>query len=670
MSTTYHASHPVVPYDAGYTMQHSRPRPVVPPSQHHYTRPQSQQQQLPQLPPHSTVTAGYQPPTTYHAQQPAVTVRPSVTIPAPAVPAPTVPASYAAGPSYQATRSTSPKASTSTVTERRGTTKSGAELLTQSSSHVPRCINPNGGTMADLAADMTCLFWFESVEVIRAAKKVQPRTEFIPALTSYARPEPGFTKWVSGILSTTQVTQNVIVLALLFIYRLKMANPAVRGRPGSEYRLLTVALMLGNKFLDDNTYTNKTWADVSQIQVSEIHVMEVEFLSNMRYNLLVTAEEWEQWLKTMANFVQYCQRAGEKPVMSPILALPSPTAVIPSPSQNMFSSPLPSPTNLISQMPQTLPPPTRTSSVAYPPNPVLPNPTIRHNLHPASSPLSVECSPTPSRKRSLDEETVDYPAKRAARQGPSMGMGMASIRPGSSTNGSLPAQPMRLPMPNLTVVTNPITTTQPSYIPSTTAPAGPLASSYATTQTSLPPLGHGIRAMSTVYPPVSSVAQQAIPVTTVATSIPVTTAPMQQYAPSVLSEAGSVGYRTPTKHHSPAAHGAYAALSPLNDSFPPPSLHTPAVHTPVTHSPIVYLHDRSSPYKPVRNVNRLLYPPSASLNDYHMSLQPSQMHYQPLGRRNDLRTGVVPDFVLTPGRTAALHQNHAQTQGRHPYSSQ
>lgn len=49
------------------------------------------------------------------------------------------------------------------------------------------------------------------------------------------------------MLSTTQVSQNVILLALLFIYRLKKLVPTVNGKAGSEYRLLTVALMLGNK---------------------------------------------------------------------------------------------------------------------------------------------------------------------------------------------------------------------------------------------------------------------------------------------------------------------------------------------------------------------------------------------------------------------------------------
>lgn len=48
----------------------------------------------------------------------------------------------------------------------------------------------------------------------------------------------------------TQVSQNVILLALMFIYRLKRLNPGVKGKVGSEFRLLTVALMLGNKCMN------------------------------------------------------------------------------------------------------------------------------------------------------------------------------------------------------------------------------------------------------------------------------------------------------------------------------------------------------------------------------------------------------------------------------------
>ena len=61
--------------------------------------------------------------------------------------------------------------------------------------------------------------------------------------------------------------------------------------------------------MDDNTYTNKTWAEVSHLQVTDIHVMEVEFLSNMRYQLLVSADDWDQWLLDIASIIRYCQHA-------------------------------------------------------------------------------------------------------------------------------------------------------------------------------------------------------------------------------------------------------------------------------------------------------------------------------------------------------------------------
>lgn len=96
---------------------------------------------------------------------------------------------------------------------------------------------------------MTCLFWFESVDQLKHAECFQAgqQSSIVTRLPSLAKPDAQFRKWVLSVLSTTQVTQNVILLALLFIYRLKMSTPQIKGREGSEYRLLIVALMLGNK---------------------------------------------------------------------------------------------------------------------------------------------------------------------------------------------------------------------------------------------------------------------------------------------------------------------------------------------------------------------------------------------------------------------------------------
>jgi hypothetical protein len=168
----------------------------------------------------------------------------------------------------------------------------------------------------------------------------------IQPLVPDAHPTIGFKKWVATILTTTQVAQNVILLALLFIYRLKLTNPTVKGKPGSEYRLLTVALMLGNKFLDDNTYTNKTWAEVSGISVQEVHIMEVEFLSNMRYSLFTSKAKWEEWHGILGKFGTFFDRASRVPASGTISPIGPPTASLavphnfnPSPPTTQQTSP-------------------------------------------------------------------------------------------------------------------------------------------------------------------------------------------------------------------------------------------------------------------------------------------------------------------------------------------
>ena len=96
-------------------------------------------------------------------------------------------------------------------------------------------------------SQITCFFWFESTHTILLVEDASSSPAPVTPLVPEASPTTGFRKWVTTILSMTQVSQNVILLALMFIYRLKRLNPGVKGKVGSEFRLLTVALMLGNK---------------------------------------------------------------------------------------------------------------------------------------------------------------------------------------------------------------------------------------------------------------------------------------------------------------------------------------------------------------------------------------------------------------------------------------
>lgn len=325
--------------------------------------------------------------------------------------------------------------------------------------------------------------------------------------------------------------------------------------------------------------------------------MEVEFLSNMRYNLLASKGEWESWLQKLSCFHEYYDQALRLPA-SPIHAIP--------PS---YVSPIPSPTG-------TMPP-----------------------ILPEMAPVTpTKMTTLPPRKRSLEDTTPDHPAKRPA---PGVRLSMPTAPQNINYSAST-----RLPAP-LSITTNQVHNLPPPHTgthaqSSYNAPTGYLPpSAHMQNQVSLPPLQPGMRAMSTVYhqPPQVNIAPPQPMSTTMTSALPSTSFPA-----STLPSQTPGGYGSAPKRHSPGSLTPFAS-SPMPDPFSA----GPVVHTPIANSPTVYLQHRNSPYRPIRHVNTLLYPPpSASLDQYHLGvpIPPTQMHYQPIGRRNDVRTGIVPEFVV------------------------
>lgn len=452
--------------------------------------------------------------------------------------------------------------------------------------------------------------------------------------------------------------------------------------------------------LDDNTYTNKTWAEVSGISVTEIHVMEVEFLSNMRYGLLASKEEWEEWLVKLAKFWEYCERAQR--------AAPSPPVLPSTGNRNSFTSPLPSPTGMTQltpggqQTPQTLHAYSPTSNAPHGNNPATWPSAYQQSS--ATSPLALKPVLQGYRKRSYpDEDPTEPPPKRMNRQQlPSQpqpqlpGQDLSYQIPDDQSRRFVPSstaasESLRLPVPSLSLNTN----TQPLTSGMAQATAGQYAS-HQPSALSLPPLVPGVRAMSTVFPPSASAFAPQLPV--LGSSVP-SVPPLPAPSITPTSSFPPSNYGTPTKRLSPQGAftpggGAYAS-SPLTDSFnnnmtPMGNLgNGSGVRTPISNSPSVYLQQRPSPYKPVRHVNTLLYPPpSAFLHQYHISngVPPSQMHYQPLGRRNEFRTGVVPEFAMArnnlfnpmqhhglppvPAQNMQQMQHGQATQGQNPLNGQ
>lgn len=90
-----------------------------------------------------------------------------------------------------------------------------------------------------------------------------------------------FRKYVFQILSSTRLPSSTILLGLFYLSsRMRQLSSQRVYQAGSAqlYRMLTVSLLLGSKFLDDNTFQNKSWSEVSNIPVADLNKMELEWL--------------------------------------------------------------------------------------------------------------------------------------------------------------------------------------------------------------------------------------------------------------------------------------------------------------------------------------------------------------------------------------------------------
>ncbi|KAI5807093.1 hypothetical protein EDC01DRAFT_609031 [Geopyxis carbonaria] len=487
--------------------------------------------------------------------------------------------------------------------KKRTSTRTGATMI------VPATINSSKQNLAEFAAQMTCLFWFESTPMLhKIAESPKPHPQApLPIFSVDATPTSGFRKWVTTILATTQVSQNVVLLALLFVYRLKKLNPQVQGKPGSEFRLFTVALMLGNKFLDDNTYTNKTWAEVSGINVQEIHIMEVEFLSNMRYSLYVGEAEWREWHTKLGRLWYFYDRASKA---SMEMAMPSAANFAPSIPTAL---PSPPPSNSSSPPFRYAGPPVSSSMSATVPQ-YLPVPSALNPPHVPHMAMPLPDFDPLQRKRSFDyNNAMQPPAKRMANKQPpklSVSVPQYAAAPIPSTHIS--------PVPRVAVsdgfMSQHYQQPQQHHQPQLPRPnISPVAAVHPSYQAQLPL--PGARSISMVY--------NHSPVH--ATAPPMMSMSHQNTLPPYNSAQTSPYAQSHSVHHS-------AASSPTTPVF--------ASHS--QRSPTWILGNRDSPYRPVRTVNTLLVPPhSAAPQPQQLGYE--QMHYQPLQKaRSEYRTGTVP----------------------------
>ena len=356
---------------------------------------------------------------------------------------------------------------------------------------------------------------------------------------------------------------------------------AIKVAPSQKSFLIVV--------LDDNTYTNKTWSDVTKIlHVHDIKIMEVEFLSQMRYNLFVSPQQWEEWKTRVSRMYIYhrdClrQRSIPKKVFHTNIPSSPPVSTIPTSPPFVEQQPYIPGSPFRMYFPQQSVPERMAS-----PRRVLPL-----DNSPSSASAAVHARVT-SRKRSREETMpggLQPPSKRYQQypQQAPLGMQMSNHQPHrvqysvdtiQQTFHQFP-QSQKQPRVSLSV-TLPDQIHSPSYLPQ--YPLQPPSPSYPTSPYAVSPLSPFSTASN-----YNSLSPYAVP-------------PHRQTQQSTPSQPSVV----------------------LENQGPPTG------YSSGFSSPYKYLENRYSPYAPVRPVRTLpsqFIPPRMQWS----MISPEELWYQPLG---------------------------------------
>lgn len=135
-----------------------------------------------------------------------------------------------------------------------------------------------------------------TLEIPNTVDSIQPSVNTVNAM---------FRKFVAQILSSTRLPSSTILLGLEYLSTRMRGLPNSHRSQGHVYRMLTTALLLASKFLDDNTFQNKSWAEVTGIPVQELNTLEMEWLVEISWHLHVDPtgkkgfeiwrQTWDKW---------------------------------------------------------------------------------------------------------------------------------------------------------------------------------------------------------------------------------------------------------------------------------------------------------------------------------------------------------------------------------------
>ena len=145
-----------------------------------------------------------------------------------------------------------------------------------------------------------------------------------------AKPWTSLTMFVEKVLNQTRLPASTVILGVTYLATRLSCDALMDQDPKAPlipttklYEYITISLLLANKFLDDNTFTNTSWSDISGTPRQDINCMEREWLRKLGYSLHVdplAQKGWRTWQKAWETWQFDATGKGTPALLSPVLS--------------------------------------------------------------------------------------------------------------------------------------------------------------------------------------------------------------------------------------------------------------------------------------------------------------------------------------------------------------
>ncbi|KAL6651170.1 hypothetical protein ACP70R_010095 [Stipagrostis hirtigluma subsp. patula] len=101
------------------------------------------------------------------------------------------------------------------------------------------------------------------------------------------------------------VSPEVYVVAYAYLDRLRRGDAGVRVVRTNAQRLLTAAILVASKFVEDRNYKNSHFAAVGGLSAAELSALELDFLFLMQFRLNVCVSVFQSYCRHLEREVSY-----------------------------------------------------------------------------------------------------------------------------------------------------------------------------------------------------------------------------------------------------------------------------------------------------------------------------------------------------------------------------